>query len=78
MIIPKEKSLSFQRWEIGSLDKKPTSPIAEVMEVASPPTLTPEFPQQEPPQLPSTEEIEKIYEEVKPADHVDEVKGDVK
>lgn len=65
MIIPKEKSLSFQRWEIGSLDKKPTSPIAEVMEAASLPTLTPEFPQQEPPQLPSTEEIEKIYEEAR-------------
>lgn len=65
MVIPKEKSFGFQRWEIGSLEKK--QPKSAIKPTDTPPAtpLAEAAPEQVLLQLPTAEDIERIYEEAR-------------
>ena len=65
MVIPKEQLAAYERWEIGSFDRKPSPPLVESPEPA-PVTVT-EFPEEYQPEvsLPTAEEIERIHEEAR-------------
>ena len=65
MVIPKEQLAAYERWEIGSFDRKPSSPPMETSEPA-PVTVT-ELPEEYQPaiSLPTAEEIERIHEEAR-------------
>nr|MBL8412050.1 flagellar assembly protein FliH [Dechloromonas sp.] len=71
MIIPKEKLVSVQKWQVGSFDKKSAAPAAAHNAPAVEIPATEHEPQPEPappvniPRLPTAEEIERIYEEAR-------------
>lgn len=71
MIIPKEKLVSVQKWQIGSFDKKSASPVtppkAPAVEISAtePEPLPEQTPSANIPRLPTAEEIERIYEEAR-------------
>lgn len=69
MIIPKEQSVSFQRWEVASLNTKQPQSSTEATAIPSPVPLVQEIPLQELPRLPTQEEIELIYEEARQQGH---------
>lgn len=69
MIIPKEQSVSFQRWELASLNAKQLQPTTEATPTPSPTPLMQETPLQESPRFPTQEEIELIYEEARQQGH---------
>jgi flagellar assembly protein FliH len=69
LIIPKEQSVSFQRWEVASLNTKQLQPTTEAKVAPSPAPLAQETHLQELPQLPTQEEIELIYEEARQQGH---------
>lgn len=71
MVIPKEQSHGFQRWEVASLNKNQapsappsTEPASAATSTDTPPTGD-EALQQTTPQLPTAEDIERIYEEAR-------------
>lgn len=71
MIIPKDKLVSVQKWQVGSFDKKPAAPTLP----QTPPAVETPAAEHEPlPEpvaaanalrLPTAEEIERIYEEAR-------------
>lgn len=63
MVIPKEQSVSFQRWEFASLDKNPIQATVETAAAPAPAQpLQSHQPAEETLKLPTAEEIEQIYE----------------
>lgn len=71
MIIPKEKLVSVQKWQVGSFDKKSATPTPSTNPPAAEIPATEHEPLPEPvppanaPRLPTAEEIERIYEEAR-------------
>jgi len=69
VIIPKEDLPAFQKWQVGSFDKK-AAPLAAPAKSPEPqPASTSEAPVSQPelPGLPTAEEVERIYEEARAA-----------
>jgi flagellar assembly protein FliH len=64
MIIPKDKSHNFQRWEFASLDTKVANQIPKADEATSAPS-TIEPPAEQPPVLPTAEQVVQLYEEAR-------------
>ena len=65
MVIPKEQLAAYERWEIGSFDRKPNPPSAD--EPEPPPVTVTELPEDYQPalSLPTAEGIELIHEEAR-------------